>query len=295
MFAIKYLSVSALLLISLSAFSQNKNQEAVFLKWKLQPNEVISYKTTMQEIDTANHRDLTMDGLIKSAGIDENAADFQKVFKQLNKEAQFSNFITYLKKNPKNTINVDLYLKDTTVKSINDTGKMADIQHSMQEMMAKMNKGIMLRGVINEDGTIESFYTKNDQKNLIAALFELPGRSVKLGDTWAIDVHFLSMDQNFKCDSSFRRDIVKVVAINNTGNEHIVTLKYDILEYVSGDFNSPFGNNSPMKTSMKMTHIALANFSIEKGRWISYDGVMALSATGMMAMQTTKKISLVLE
>ncbi len=296
MFTIKYLFVNLLLLISLSAFSQTQNQEAVFLKWKLQPNEVISYKTTMQEIDTANHRGLAMDSLIKSSRINDQAAEFEKAMKQLDKEIQLSNFITNLKKNHKNTIDIEMYLKDTStsVKSMTDTGKMADIQNDMRKMMARMNKGIMLRGEVNEDGNIESFYTKGDQKNIIAVLFELPGRSVKLGDTWAIDVHFLSMDQNFKCDSSFRRNTVKVVAISNTGGEHIVTLKYDIVEYVTGDFNSPF-DNKPMKTSMKMTHQALANFSIEKGRWVSYDGIMSLSATGMMTAQTTKKISLVLE
>jgi hypothetical protein len=293
MFTIKHLFASFLLLISLSAFSQTQHQEAVFLRWKLQPNEVISYKTTMQEIDTANHRGLAIDNLIKSSGINDQTSEFQKAMKQLDKEMQLSNFITNLKKNNKNTIDIEMYLKDTS-KLTTDTGKMADIQNDMKKAIVKMNKGIMLRGQVNEDGTIESFYTKRDQKNLIAALFELPGRPVKLGDSWAVDVHFLSMDQNFTCDSAFKKNIVKVVAISNTGGEHIVTLKYDIIEYVTGVFNSPFDNN-PIRTSMKMTHQALANFSLEKGRWVSYNGIMALSATGAMSIQTTKEISLVLE
>ena len=44
---------------------------------------------------------------------------------------------------------------------------------------------------------------------------------------------------------------------------------------------------------MKITYKALADFSIEKGRWVSYNGIMASSSTGLITAQTTQKFSLI--
>jgi hypothetical protein len=63
------------------------------------------------------------------------------------------------------------------------------------------------------------------------------------------------------------------------------------MEYVLGDFNNPFAGSNK-KTMMKMTYNAIAEFSIDKGRWSSYDGIMSLTATGVMTTNTTKKFAL---
>ena len=123
-------------------------------------------------------------------------------------------------------------------------------------------------------------------------MFELPGKSVKPGDTWPLSIHLISMDQNFKCDSSYHKNSVMLINIENKDGEHIATLKYDIVEFVDGEFMSPF-NGSDVKTSMKMTYQGIATFSIEKGRWTLYEGVMSLSSSGIMSSQSTKKISLI--
>lgn len=124
--------------------------------------------------------------------------------------------------------------------------------------------------------------------------FELPGRPVKVGETWSATVGFISMDQNFICDSAFRKNVVTVIAIEQKNNDKVVTLKYDIVEFVAGDFSSPFNGNS-VKTTMKMTYQAIAAFSVEKGRWLNYNGIMTISSTGMMAVATTKRFALVEE
>jgi hypothetical protein len=293
MSAIKYFFVSILICASCTAFSQNN--DPVFLRWKLNPGETITYKTVMEEIDTANHKDFAMDGLSKSFGNDANDADFKKMVKQLNKLTSQSDFVTYLKKNRKNVIDIEMKLGNTaTTGAVTDTSKVGRELKDMHAMMVKMTGGVVLRGAIYEDGTIESFYTKNDQKNLISTFFELPGKPVKVGDTWSPDIHFLSMDQNFICDSSYKKNNVTVISIDKKENEHIVTLRYDIEEYVSGNFTSPF-DGKPIKTSMKMTHRALAEFSIEKGRWSTYNGIMSLSSTGIMTSQSTKRCSLIIQ
>ncbi|MDP9080486.1 MAG: hypothetical protein M3O71_23935 [Bacteroidota bacterium] len=259
------------------------------MKWKLKPGEVITYKTIIEEIDTANHKDFALDGLVKALGSDTNTAEIQKMFKQFSQATSVSDFVTHLKKNSRNVIDIEMKAGNMPgAQSITDTGAMST---AIKQMVAKMAGGIVLRGAIHEDGTIESFYTKNDQKNLIATFFELPGRPVKTGDTWSVDVHFLSMDQNFTCDSSYRRNSVTIVKTGNNENEHVVTIKYDIEEYVSGNFISPV-DEKPVKTSMKMTYKGLADFSTDKGRWLNYNGIMSLSSSGMMSSQSTKRCTL---
>jgi hypothetical protein len=284
----KYLFACLLLPLSISAFSQT-NDSTVFLKWKLKPNEALLYKTLMEETDTANRVSFSMKGLGKmmgNKGDTTHDADFDKMFKQLSKEVQNTKFETRLTEKRKGIVDIELYVK-------NDEAKPVKVKDSADKLdLSKMLSGVMLRGSVYEDGPIESFYTKNDQKNLLAIFFELPGKPVKIGDAWPLNIHLISMDQNFTCDSSYNKNSVTLAGIENKNGEHIANLKYDIAEYVEGSFNSPF-DNSKVKTIMKMTFQGVGYFSLEKGRWVVYDGVMSLSSTGMMSSKSTQKLSLI--
>ncbi len=44
---------------------------------------------------------------------------------------------------------------------------------------------------------------------------------------------------------------------------------------------------------MKFTHRAIAEFSVDKGRWISYDGIMTLVASGVMKANQKTKFTLI--
>lgn len=292
---IKTFLIITFLSLSVISFAQKK----VFLKWKLQPKEVISYKTTMSEIDTANYKDFSIDasGLFGKLGSiahdslfsSDKDIEAKKFFTKLNDYVKNGSLITYLTKNKKGIIDISMTYKqaDTTSGNVKDTS----VGKEYAKFIEELTKGIQLRGAINDSGAIESFYTKNDQKNLIALFFQLPGKPVKVGDSWPLDVHFISMDQNFKCDTSFHKNIVTLIGTKKVNGETIAVMRYDIVEYVYGDFMSPY-DGSNKKTMMKMTCNALAEFSVDKGRWISYDGIMSLIASGVLSSHTTKKVSL---
>lgn len=293
---LKYVLASCLISLGLSTFSQTKDS-TVFLKWKLKPNEALSYKTIMEETDTANRVSFSMKGLSKMMGKNGDTthdADFDKVFKQLNNEVQNTKFETRLTEKRKGIVDIELYAKSDEAKPVKAENPANKELDASKMLMNKALAGVMLRGSVYEDGTIESFYTKNEQKNLLAMFFELPGKPIKIGDSWPVSIHLISMDQNFTCDSSYRKNNVTLIAIENKNGEHIANLKYDIAEYVEGSFNSPF-DDSKVKTMMKMTFQGMGYFSLEKGRWVVYDGVMSLSSTGMMASKSTQKLSLVAE
>ena len=123
----------------------------------------------------------------------------------------------------------------------------------MFKMLVKqMSGGTMLHGEISEEGIIKSFYLANKQKNLVALFFQLPGRPVKVGDEWPLDIQLLSTDQGFICDSSYRKNVVRVVNISNSDGEHIVTLNYDIIEYVHGSYKLPFFGNGRKKAILNL-------------------------------------------
>jgi hypothetical protein len=292
MSTIRPLFILVLSIFSLSAFAQNS--EEVFMRWKLKPGQVLAYKTSMTAIDTVNQKSLDFGKFFKSMGADSaNTTQAQKMLKQFSAALQPSNLITQLTEKRKGIVDIEMISKPNDQKPAlqdADEKKMAD----MQELILKMNSGVMLRGAVYESGPIESFYNKNDQKNIIAMLFELPGKNIKQGDSWSIDTHLLYADQNFKCDSSFKKNKVTAIKIENKNGEHLVTLKYDIAEYIDGDFNVPM-SNGPVKTTMYMSFQALAVFSVEKGKWISYEGIVSDNRTGIMSAQNNVKYSLVEE
>jgi hypothetical protein len=233
-----------------------------------------------------------MNGFSKSFGNDSIQAKIKELYKGLNFDPQHAKYDIHLSEKRGNIIDVEMFLKNEEHKLNGDSLQKG--VNPMQTYMNKMLGGVMLRGSVYEDGTIASFYTVNAQKNLLAMFFELPGKTVKVGDTWPLSVQLISMDQSFICDSSYRKNMIKVVGIEKKDGGNIVTLKYDIVEYVDGYMNSPFDNN-PVKTTMKMTYQAVATFSVEKGRWIKYEGVLSNSTMGIMSSETAQKYMLVVE
>lgn len=290
---IKRAFLAFILLSSVSVFAQHK----VFLKWKIKTNEIVSYKTTMEEIDTSKFKDFSINskgffGILDHLGNDSYLNEeikAKKFMADLNKYLNMD-MMTYLTRNKRGFIDITVsYKQKDTGIYFRDTSddRMKDISKTVE----MMTKGIQLRGAITDSGAVQSFYVKNDQKNLIAMLFQLPGKQVKIGESWPLDIHFISMDQNFRCDSSYHKNMVTLVGIKKINGEEIAVLKYDIEEYVSGDFLSPFeGKDIP--SMMKFTYTGLAEFSVDKGRWLLYDGLMALDASGVLNSSQKKKVTL---
>jgi len=89
-----------------------------------------------------------------------------------------------------------------------------------------------------------------------------------------------------------------MVDIKKVKGESIALLKYDIVEYVKGNFFMPsFGGGGKeggeTPSIMKFTHQAVGEFSIDKGRWISYDGIMSLVSSGVMNTKKKTKFTLI--
>lgn len=280
-------------LLTFISFGQKK--QAVDLDWKIGKQEKISYLTIMNDIDTSSI-EMNFGRLLKSfsdstgKGISE-AKDF---FKKLNNSFKNVDLVTTLSNKGEGVIDIVMVANQNEKQLKSDTTDSK--QKEIIKMMQAMSQGIMLRGSVYETGGIHSFWLKSNQKNLISIFFELPTKPVQIGDSWELDLNLIANDQNFECDSSFKFNKVTMVDIRKVHGENIAVLKYDIIEYVKGNFTMPsFGDISggQTETMMKFTHKAVGEFSIEKGRWISYDGIMTLVASGIMTANKKTKFTLI--
>jgi hypothetical protein len=249
----------------------------------------------MQEVDTSKVKNFSFNlngifGLLEKDSLNKGMSYANTFFRKLSQAVEDMPLITRLSKKNEKVIDIEMSLdnKPSVKKSKADS-----TANEMVDMMQKMSGGVMLRGAVFEDGSIESFYVKNDQRNLIALFFQLPTKLIKVGDTWSIDVNFISMDQNFKCDTSFKQNKVTLIDVKNTGIERIAVLKYDLAEFVSGDFGSSmFATTNGNKTMMKMKYQAIGEFSLDKGRWTAYQGIITVTSSGFMSQTSTKNFSL---
>lgn len=146
---------------------------------------------------------------------------------------------------------------------------------------------VVLRGSVRETGGIHSFWVQSRQKNLIACLFELPEKEVGIGDTWELETNFIGNDQNFICDSFVNINEVTLVDLKRKNKETIAIINYNLREYVSGTF----GNRS--NTSLEFSFTGQAEFSVDRGRWVKYDGLLSSSSTSFIGGSSAQRLVLV--
>lgn len=278
-----------------AAVCYGQNDQSVTLRWKLQPNEVLAYKTVMQEVDTSKVKNFSINlggifELLNKDSLNKSLSEANNFFQSLRKVVEDMPLITRLSMKNEKVIDIEMSLDNKPSSKKNKTDSTAN---EMVDMIQKMSGGVMLRGAVYADGGLESFYVKNDQRNLIALFFQLPNKPIKVGETWSIDVNFISMDQNFKCDTSFKQNKVTLVDVKNVGSEKVAVLKYDLAEFVSGNFGNPMLTTSKeSKTMMAMKYQAIGEFSLDQGRWTAYQGITTITSTGFMSQTSTKNFSL---
>jgi hypothetical protein len=289
-------STLTLLLIIATLLTFGQGNQGVNLRWKIGKNEKLSYATVMSDIDTSS---IEMDFGVLFKSLSDNSKNGLKeskdLFRQLNQALKSLDFVTTLTNKGDGIIDIVM----TTKPKDNIEGKKyttGNKEKDILKMMQSMNQGIVLRGSVYENGGVHSFWVKGAQKNLISLFFELPAKEVKIGDKWSLDINLISNDQNFKCDTASKINEVTLTDIKNINGETIAVLKYNIVEYVKGNFTLPSLNaneGEQKETMMKFTDQGYAEFSVDKGRWVSYDGIMSLVASGVMTANKKTKFTLI--
>ena len=263
------------LLLFIVNFTTNaQKNDTVNLKWKI--SDTLTYKTVMKDIPVEQEeREQENDTLFGGAF---------EFFKDMEESVGNLKYETKLYPDNKGNVNIVMLIKKDKTNATDD----------LFSGMAEMNGNIALRGKVSETGELLSFYYNTSQSNLISILFELPNRPIKIGDKWKVNVDMINMDQNFIADTLFRKNEVTLENIIEKDGDQIAVIKYDIEEFVSGDFGNGlmtmFIGRNDKSIFMKIMHRATGYFSINKGMWIEYDGAMEVQTNlSMMGMGGNKR------
>lgn len=289
----RYILTIVFALFTLAGFGQT-----VSLEWKIGEKEMLQYLTVMSDIDTSKVS-LDFSGLAKAFG-DSTGKGLSKgkdFFDKLNQSFQNIDLVSTLTNKGNGIIDIAMTTRPKEKSESTAKDSTESSEEAVLKMMQSMNQGVMLRGSVYAKGGVHSFWVKAQQKNLIAILFELPTHPVKVGDTWSLDVNLIGNDQNFQCDSSYKINKVTLTELKKVKGETIATLKYELEEYVNGTFSTPFskGSGEGEPTMMRFSHLGFAEFSVDRGRWVSYNAIMSIDATGVLRSRKKTKFSLMTE
>jgi hypothetical protein len=202
-------------------------------------------------------------------------------YKDLYKEIGDYTIISILKKDLNQDVDITMISEDFTgkTKSNNDS------------KFKNIFKGVQFRGVINKNGSIESFYLKQNQKNLLSVFFQLPVKPVKINDEWKLDINWIEMDQSFICNNKEKINKVKLIDIKKNGDEIIAVLQYKIDEKVEGSIIFP-NNNGNKDIKIEMDFEGISEFSITNGKWIKYSGILSYITSGYQNKNIKQKFLL---
>ncbi len=263
----------------------------VLLRWKVPPEEVLAFRTSMSPVDPSKENVIRFD-LESLAQGEDLPAEAKGAIDELRLPT-VSSMTSLLRKLPSGNLSV----KMTVGKVTTPTEAGSEQDEWMAEMMKKMEGTVQLRGEITDSGEVASFYMESKQKNLLAVFFELPKEPVKVGDTWSLDVNFVAMGHGFICDEASRTNRVKLTRLTKTEDGDVVaSLHYLIAESVKGRITDPFAEEgqapSGMPTSMSMSFVGRGEFLVNKGTWKQLVGRMTMKGTGMMSADVQQHVAM---
>lgn len=267
--------IPAFLLIACSLNAQQK--ETVDLRWKIK--DTLTYDTVMH--------DVLLETSEKKTGTASTSNRMSGMLKEMQEQSSSLKYETKLFPDNKGKIDIEMIAREDK----KDTTKTF-----VSSLVNMMDGNAVLRGKISPQGDLLSFYYKRAQNNIISILFELPTKVVAVGEEWSLNVNMAEMDPNFKADSIYKKNIVRLKDIKNENGDNIAIIEYDLHEFVSGDFSNKMMKMfseaiTDEKIVMQVSHKAIGEFNLEKGHWNSYEGSMDtetnISVMGMSANKRT--------
>ncbi len=274
--------------LGLACSSGSESDQSVLLRWKLGNGESIAYKASMDPVDPAEEVLLRIDVKAIAEGLsipDEVKEEFLE-FRQRT-HASMTNILT---KKPNGRISVKMIADSSAVADSPVTSE----DSVLADLIKKINGTVQLRGEMDEAGKVTSFYLEKRQSDLISMWFELPEDPVKVGDTWSVDVNFVTMGHGYIVNKADRTNQVTLTALTKTEDGDLVaTIEYVFSEYAEGTFQFP-GSEEGISSVMSCGFYAQAKFLVNKGRWLEFKGQARVKMTGMMASDSHQHLNMTL-
>lgn len=254
------------------------------LTWKVEAGHPITYSIALGYAISNTSIDFE-----KLSGMDQ--ADvaqlrmmqmFGEMVNSVGKRQNTYSVVSTLDKTPQGNISVKMALDEESV------GSPEAFEQSMLGGMA------LLQGEMTPDGTITSDYIGQQQRNLLALLFGLPGKPVKVGDTWPIDLVCIYTDASqFTVKKSEKDNRVTFTEVGRTAEGRpIAVLEYEIVELLEGDQTIPVFSKEPVPGSFTCNVSGRGEFLIDEGRWKQFSAVFTIKVTGIVTSDITQSFTL---
>ncbi len=200
-------------------------------------------------------------------------------------------YSTTLSKNDQGNIAVDMLIKSV------DQGALGLLAGQAGEQAAQSAVGtVFLHSEVTPDGKILPYYVDADEKNLLSLYFQLPGKPVKVGDSWPVDticVRAGSDPAQFVVETSERESQVTFMGVSKTAtDEPVAVLDYHITERLTGKQSIPALAKEPVQGSFDCVGSGQGEFLIEQGRWKNFSFEFVVQTTGLMSSTLTQSFAL---
>lgn len=251
------------------------NQGTYELKWRVDSNEKIIYKTNLQILQGLNvgydennlfaELDEKNKSKIKSSSKANNLKNYYKVLEEQNNSLQHFTFLE--------TGGNDIYLKIVG----NRTREVSLPKYPFKNAFPK--KKVEFAGKMSMDGSIINVQKQEMQGYFLDIMFELPKKKVDIGDSWALDIP--AFDFRNKGDKPGVNKVTLTDVLKD-GNDEIGILKYEIKN--SGKSSSLFSGT--------ISFTGTGRFNITQGQWKSFEGTLIHSNKGFSEMEQTQNIQM---
>lgn len=271
------------LVVSTSSLAQEGQPKPMELRWQVAKGQSLELQTSMEAVE-GKDPGFTFDpqgfaGLGDDGPISDEARETIKAIPLPKRQSM----ITTLAARPDGQLDVTMVMQEIALPEGADEedAKAAELRKTMQEM----TEGVMLRGRVDRTGKPTSFWLEERQENLLALFLQLPSQPVSPGDSWSIDVGFVSMGGDFRCKQGSRTNRVEFVRLEtNAAGERVAVLHYVIAEAVEGTFMKD------TEQTLGMAFLGEGRFLVDKGHWESLSGVIRMKGTGMMTVDNAQHL-----
>ena len=154
-----------------------------------------------------------------------------------------------------------------------------DVELGTYEVLEMMAGELWVWAEMDRAGGIQSFYLPDKQKGALAHLFTLPGRSVRVGDSWEVPVQLLQLDSRFvgEITDSFSRAILLGLDVVNERRQ--ARILYIARRGVTGTV-PPEPDDTPEPFALVADAAAYGVMDVDAGRWLEYTGQLVVTGSG---------------
>lgn len=248
---------------------QNSKEKLYNLNWNIPQKEYLGYSLIISELDfnKIDTISLGIGDILGERGLNSLKKSYQQspdlFLGNFFQDTDIETYFLMSNANKKNIIDISLYLYSPQDSSKSKSVKIINT----------------LRGKVNYLGGIESFYLQNLQKNLLSLFFELPQKSVKIGEEWSLDLNLITLDNNFICRDYFNTNKVLLKDIKYINGYPIATVSYNLANYVKGDKMTFFSSNFT-ETAIEVAFKGQGEFNIKKGKWVNLHFIAKTNSSG---------------